>query len=253
MARELTMPSDTMERLEQIAALHDVLVRILGHELRTPLSSVVYAARMIGTKPEDLQGTLRRADQIERTARRLDRLIEHVLAFAQASVEGTIPLAHEATSLGEIARRSLAELDPESAARVTLETDGDTRGVWDQRRIGQVLANLIANALEHGEVAGTVRVVLDGREPSCVRLLVHNGGVIPEATLSVIFQPFRARTRLSTGIGLGLFVVERIVRAHGATIEASSSAERGTEFRIALPRSAASAVPSAQTDTDQRP
>src|SRR3954464_7596404 len=154
MTREVWMPNDGMERLQQAAALHDVLVRILGHELRTPLSSVVYAARMIAARPEDLQGTRRRADQIERTARSLDRLIEHVIALAQASLEGALPLACEPTNLDALVQRSLAELDPESSVRVTLSANGDTRGVWDHRRLAHVVHNLVTNALEHGDAGG---------------------------------------------------------------------------------------------------
>jgi signal transduction histidine kinase len=225
-----------MERLEQIAALHDVLIHILGHELRTPLSSVVYAARMIGAKPEDLHGTRRRADQIERSARGLDRLIEHVLVFVQASLDGGLPLAPEATDLEAIVRRTLTEIDPESAVRVTLTTSGDLRGVWDHRRLAHVVGNLVNNALEHGEAGGPVRVELDGRKSSGVRLSVHNRGVMAEDAQSALFQPFKARRRLSTGVGLGLYVVDRIVRAHAGSVQVTSSAEHGTEFRVELPR-----------------
>ena len=239
MAREVSMPNDAMERLQQITALHDVFVRILGHELRTPLSSVVYAARMIGARPEDLHGTRRRAEQIERTARGLDRLIEHVLAFAQSSLEGPLPLACEATELDALVRRSLAELDAESAARVTISANGDTQGVWDHRRLAHVVHNLVTNALEHGEAGGQVRLELDGREAERVRLSVHNRGVIAEEALGVLFEPFKARRRMSSGVGLGLYVVDCIVRAHGGEVQVSSSAEHGTEFRVELPRTAA--------------
>jgi signal transduction histidine kinase len=245
MAREVSMPADAMERLEQIAAFYEVFVRILGHDLRTPLSSLVYAARMTAAKPEDLQGTRRRADQIERTARRLDRLIEHVLAWAQASVDGVIPLTPAPTDLEALTRRWLAELDCEAASRVVFETHGDTNGVWDQRRIVQVVANLVANALEHGEVGGRVRVELDGREPQWVRLKVHNGGEIPKEAMGVLFEPFKARAGLSTGIGLGLYVVERILYAHTARIEVSSNAADGTEFRVELPRARTDSSPPA--------
>jgi signal transduction histidine kinase len=236
MAREISMPLEAVQRLQQIAALHDLLVRVLGHELRTPLSSVVYAARMINHHPADLHGTRRRADQIEHIARKLDRLIEHVLAFVQTSIEGTIPLALEPSNLEDDARRLLADLDPEAAARVTLECDGDTAGNWDHRRLGHVLANLVANALEHGEAAGRVRLHLDGREPSSVKFAVHNDGVIPNGTFEVLFEPFKARSRLSTGVGLGLYITERIVQAHGGTIAVHSTPEDGTEFRVELPR-----------------
>jgi signal transduction histidine kinase len=154
-------------------------------------------------------------------------------------VEGAVPLALEPTKLEEDARRLLAELDPEAAARVTFECNGDTSGTWDHRRIGHVHANLVANALEHGEAAGRVRLELDGREPCNVRVTVHNAGVIPSETLKVLFEPFKARSRLSTGVGLGLYIAERIVHAHGGTITVRSTPEDGTEFRVELPRTRA--------------
>ncbi|HSU39973.1 MAG TPA: HAMP domain-containing sensor histidine kinase [Polyangiaceae bacterium] len=255
MTREVWMPNDAMERLQQVAALHDVFVRILGHELRTPLSSVVYAARMIAARPEDLQGTRRRADQIERTARALDRLIEHVLALAQASTEGALPLSCEPTDLDSLVRRCLAELGPESSIRVSVAANGDTVGVWDHRRLAHVVSNLVTNALEHGEAGGLVRVELDGSDAARVRLSVHNRGTIAEEALGVLFEPFKARRRMSSGVGLGLYVVHCFVRAHWGDVQVTSNAEHGTEFRVELPRTRAdgAAADGAEPHSQERP
>lgn len=123
-----------------------------------------------------------------------------------------------------------------------VETSGDLRGTWDAARLSQVLANLVGNAIHHGAAKTTITITARG-EADAVVLRVHNQGpVIPPADLPELFSPFK---RLRSGerpatptsnLGLGLYIVERIVTAHGGTITVSSSAAAGTAFTIRLPR-----------------
>ncbi|MFZ6180552.1 sensor histidine kinase [Nannocystis pusilla] len=104
-----------------------------------------------------------------------------------------------------------------------------------------MLTNLLANAVQHGAM-GPVRLEICGRDLDLVRITVWNEGVIPEHVLPVVFDRFQRgdidSARESRGLGLGLYITRQIVLAHGGTIEANSSVDKGTSFTVRLPRSA---------------
>jgi sigma-B regulation protein RsbU (phosphoserine phosphatase) len=118
------------------------------------------------------------------------------------------------------------------------ETTGDASGEWDPDRLRQVVANLATNAFKYS-APGTPVTVRTRGEPDYVMLEVHNEGPpIPPEALDHLFEPMQRGKRddRKEGLGLGLFIVDQIVRAHGGSIEVSSSAEAGTTFRAWLPR-----------------
>ena len=110
---------------------------------------------------------------------------------------------------------------------------------WDPARMSQTVSNLVGNALTHGERGAPVHVSVHGDERE-VDLEVHNSGPpIPSDLLPVLFQPFR-RGMLEDGtswsLGLGLYIVDQIVAAHGGTVSVRSTAQEGTTFTVHLPR-----------------
>jgi signal transduction histidine kinase len=109
--------------------------------------------------------------------------------------------------------------------------------MWDLARVGRIATNLIGNAVNHGNREGGVRVQLDGRAAEEVRLVVHNQGAIPSEMLPRIFEPFRrGPERRCDGLGLGLFIVREIARAHGGDVSVTSTSSDGTRFEVRLPR-----------------
>jgi signal transduction histidine kinase len=122
-----------------------------------------------------------------------------------------------------------------------LSVEGDTQGVWDGRKLNQMLQNLIGNALQHGSSNNAVKLTLRG-EADSVRLTVHNDGApIPPEALPTIFDPLvrsanEALNGPTTSLGLGLFIVKEVVKAHQGTIEVSSNEADGTLFTVVLPR-----------------
>jgi signal transduction histidine kinase len=100
----------------------------------------------------------------------------------------------------------------------------------------QVVSNLIGNALEHGTPKTPIRLRLDGSAADAVQLTIHNQGVIPGPTREVLFSPFKPRERHARGLGLGLYIVDQIVQAHGGEVKVHSDQGTGTTFTVRLPR-----------------
>jgi signal transduction histidine kinase len=117
--------------------------------------------------------------------------------------------------------------------------EGDLHGEWDHDRLAQVFSNLVRNAIQHGAPNDPILLVArDDGDAVCVT--VHNGGTpIAERALSTIFEPMVrhvADEKTNAGLGLGLYIASQIVLAHGGTLEATSTEERGTTFSARLPR-----------------
>src|SRR5678816_821414 len=123
--------------------------------------------------------------------------------------------------------------------KLEVEASGELHGVWDCARLTQAMTNLIGNAAQHGSDATPIRVTARG-EAHEVIIAVHNDGpAIPDELVGRIFQPMQ-RSRSSPGnrrhLGLGLYIVDRIVAAHRGRIDVASSEEHGTTFTVRLPR-----------------
>ncbi|HTB75433.1 MAG TPA: ATP-binding protein, partial [Polyangiaceae bacterium] len=121
---------------------------------------------------------------------------------------------------------------------IVIEVVGSAVGEWDRDRLLQVFSNLVGNALHHGSEGAPVVIRCDGVAPELVDVSIHNGGVVPAEVLPVMFEPFRgnARYQRTRGLGLGLFITQQIVHAHGGQIDVRSTASEGTRFAVTLPR-----------------
>jgi signal transduction histidine kinase len=224
-----------LEQIQQAQAMSDLFVGVLGHDLRNPLANIVASAAVLKAKPEDIESTKKRADVIQRASSRMERLIAQVLDFAVARVRG-IPVQAKDADLEAITRQFVAELEPSVAARLELEVRGDPRGRWDPDRMTQAIANLVSNALDHGSDGARVGILIDGTDATCVSVEIRNQGVIPAELLPVLFSPFKSRAKGVRGIGLGLYIVDQILRAHTGRVEVSSEIGTGTRFLLTLPR-----------------
>lgn len=230
--------------LSATLSLNEMFVAAVGHDLRTPLNNVVLSAELLRAQTSE-PGETRVLERLSASAERMAKMIDELFDLARARQGGGIPISRQANvDLLPVAERIVAELGGAASGReLLLEQQGDLRGDWDPDRLGQVLANLLGNALRHGSSEGAVELSLDGTDSARLRFEVRNRGQIPADVLSCLFEPFRRgkqRHGSRDGLGLGLFIVEQIVAAHAGTITATS-VDALTTFRVELPRIAPAA------------
>jgi signal transduction histidine kinase len=173
------------------------------------------------------------AARIRSSSKRMTRLIEQLLDFATARL-GRLPIRPQPSNLRDLCEAAVAEFQAQPSP-LEWEVIGDPAGTWDPDRLLQVLANLIGNALQHGDAEHPVRVRVEGQVDATVRLTVENAGSIPAGIRESIFSPFVSATDSSRGTGLGLYIVEHIARAHGGRVTVESTDNR-TLFEVVLPR-----------------
>jgi signal transduction histidine kinase len=171
----------------------------------------------------------------------MSAMIENMLDLARGRLAGGIAVQRAPAELGAIVERVLQELQaavPE--ARIVTRRSGDLSGEWDAERLSQVVANLVGNALQHGAPGEAVDLVLDGDDPAQLTLVVVNEGCIAPELLPSLFDPFRSGERprgRNEGLGLGLYIVQQIVHAHGGRVEVEPCGDRRrTMFTVRLPR-----------------
>jgi PAS domain S-box-containing protein len=226
-------------RAEEAAALRERLVAIVGHDLRNPLSAISMAAQMLGSSPlataED--GLVSR---IQRSAKRMTRMIDQILDFARIRSGQSFELHLESADMRQVCQSVIDELRlsrPDQEIALNVEGQGDA--IFDSDRIAQVLSNLIGNAIQHGTLA-PISVTVHAAIPDAVAIEVHNvGPAIPPAAQARIFEAFnRDATAGDRGssVGLGLYIANQIVRAHGGSIAVRSPDRDGTTFSVILPR-----------------
>ena len=228
--------------LDREAEFRERCIGIVGHDLRTPLQAVVMATEILRADEDVPAGAQKALDRIATSAARMGRIISDLVDFAHGRLGGGIPLTLGSTDLAAICRHVVEEIQLTQGDRqITVTAHGAPKGRWDGDRLAQVISNLVNNAISHGDALAPVTVsVRADAEHACIE--VHNDGPpIPPEVLPRIFEPFR-RTMSETkdgyvGLGLGLFIAERIVAAHGGTIDVRSTDTKGTTFCVTLPPS----------------
>lgn len=229
-----------LEELTTTLRLNELFTAVLGHDLRNPLSAILNSATLLEriSKEDAVKQT---ATRMIGSGRRMSRMIDDMLDLTRARLGGGIPLRRNEIDFAQVVRRVIQEhQDVFPAGRVNMRQEGDLSGRWDADRLAQVTSNLIGNAFEHGESHDPIEVALDGMHADFVRLSVTNTGVVPQDVLPRLFDPFRGGERhlgRSDGLGLGLYIVQQIVHAHGGRVDLRTD-ERRTTFLVEIPRRA---------------
>jgi two-component system, sensor histidine kinase and response regulator len=227
------------DELKEALRLTEMFVAAVSHDLRSPLSTVLMGSSVLDARLED--PTLKRTiARMRSSAERMGGMLDQLYDLARARLGGGITIDPAPMDARRLVQRVVDEFrltHPERSILVE-EDEGSTHGSWDEQRLGQILSNLIGNALRHGNKQDAVRVRVLGASPSLV-VEVQNGGAIAPSVRENLFDPFRRGSRAARdSLGLGLYIVRQIVLAHGGEIDVASSEAEGTSFRVCLPRNA---------------
>ncbi len=218
------------------AELREQFIAVLGHDLRNPLASIASGTALLGKSPLDAKG-LEVIKLLQNSVKRMASLIDDVLDFTRGRLGGGLSIERKAEDLQPVLEQVVAELrssHPDRTIMLALQLPESV--VADRQRIGQLLSNLVANALTHGARESPVLVEATA-EGGTFRLSVANrGNPIPVAQLDRLFEPFfRGTARTSQqGLGLGLYIASEIARSHGGKLSVQSTSDE-TRFTLTLP------------------
>jgi len=233
------------KRLEEEArraqAFEAQLHGIVGHDIRSPLAAIKATVSQLLAKPDLPEPMHKAVARIARSTERIQRLVQQLLDYTRIRVGDGIPVHPKPTDLNEVCRRVVEEFSQTHPGRA-LEFRGAANGVgeWDPDRLMQLVSNLVENALKYGAAHTPVTIQLRDEGETAV-LEVHNEGEpIPPSLLPTLFEPFRRGPQneqtVKVSLGLGLYVVREVVRAHGGMVEVRSDRESGTTISVHLPR-----------------
>jgi len=233
----------TKQRLETLAAesrdraaFAEQLIGIVSHDLRNPLSTIAMASKLLASEPEMNAKYLQ---TIDRSLDRATHLLSDLLDFTAARVGSGLSISVAPIDLHQTVAEAVETLRFGYPARTLHHVaEGTGTCMLDAQRIGQLLGNLVSNAVVYGDPTRPIVITSRVAETRC-SVSVSNGGTpIPEATLQTIFEAMKRGTTTgssSRSVGLGLFIVQQIAKAHGGTATVTSNTD-ATTFTIDLPR-----------------
>ncbi|MDQ1920210.1 sensor histidine kinase [Massilia pseudoviolaceinigra] len=239
--------SESMARYSKLLRdAQSLFLAILGHDVRSPLGAVSMGAQVLLHDQTLPSKVLKVGLRIFNSAKRVDEIVRDLLDFSTSHLGGGIPIDPYTVDLEQICLNVVEEartFHPDR--RIEFVSEGNLTGTWDGPRLAQAFANLISNAIQHGNEGGVIHIAMNGCQPDVVFEVKNDADAIPTAKLRTLFDPVksfairppseRSMSRVQN-LGLGLYVVKEIVRAHEGQITVTSTQETGVTFTIRLPR-----------------
>jgi len=216
---------------------------VLNHELRTSVASILMSAQVLTHRSTPGTPESKAAQRILRSCEQVRQSLDALSDFTKVRLGEHLEIDRVKDDMGVLCRQALdafARIDPER--RIRLTSDGDLSGDWDVARVREAVGGLLANAARFASRGSWVTIAVDGHAADEVKVTVHGDGTpIDVETLQTIFDPIaRVESENATyaGLGLGLFIVRKVVDAHGGNVSVEASAQDGTTFTMVLPRRA---------------
>jgi PAS domain S-box-containing protein len=241
--RELAMEQHARAAAEEALRAKDHFITIASHELKTPVASLqlaveaVMRARDAGTLTDARLAT--GLQRLHAATTRLAALVNQLLDVSRLTAAG-LPIELAAIDLAAVARDVVAAMSESTpSGRIRLDAPASVVVTADAMRIGQVVTNLIDNALKYSGDATPVKVRVHDIENGAVIEVADQGVGLDPVARRELFEPFGRGDNTShiPGMGMGLFISRQIVELHGGSVRASSDGTgRGTTMTVSLPR-----------------
>jgi len=227
------------EKSQQRAFFAEQMVAIASHDLKNPLTAIKMATDLLARGERSSRDT-ELLGHIRQSSERAQRMIADLLDLALARVGRGIGITRRAVDLHQVIERSVNELRVAfPQAKLIHVQVGAGLAEVDADRMDQLVGNLVANSVAYGDLGQPITVT-SFLEGEMALLTVHNEGpAIPESSLDNLFEPMTRVSELDTdlrSVGLGLFIVREIAKAHGGDVVVSSTNERGTSFCVSFGR-----------------
>lgn len=220
---------------ERRASFAEQMVAIVSHDLKNPLTAIMMASDMLAKGASPARQT-KMLGHISKSAGRAQRMIADLLDLALARVGRGIAVSPSEVDLHAFVGKSVEELRIAFPLATLLHRSiGAGNAHLDTDRVQQVIGNLTANSVAYGDLSQPITITSRFDEGEAV-VSVHNAGpAIPVAMLAELFEPMKRGTKGNSdvrSIGLGLFIVSAIAKAHGGQVRVSSTGEQGTTFDV---------------------
>jgi signal transduction histidine kinase len=239
--RDALVTAALNEKLKLLNLDKDRYLGIAAHDLRNPLSSMRGLAELMLQMPLPPEQQREFLETIHRTSDEMLGLVNDLLDVAVIE-SGKLELRPAEQDVARLLERRVRHLEPHARGKqiaLAVDAPGAPRANVDPARFGQVVDNLVSNAVKFSPSGTTVRVALHERDGRLVFSVEDQGPGIPEADRKLLFRSFQKLSAQPTGgeksTGLGLAIVKKIVDAHGGTIEVDSEPGRGTRFTVSVP------------------
>lgn len=228
------------------ATFAEQMVGIVSHDLRNPLSTIKLAAQLLANPSLGAEQRARMLGNIDRAIARSSGLISDLLDFTMARIGRGLSVHVAPIALHDVVAGHVAELATAYPRRALVH---EARGIGDcsadSDRLFQLVSNLVSNAMAHGDPGAPV-VVTSSIEPRSFAVAVHNSGPpIPDELLARMFKPMvrgEGASSVTRSVGLGLYIVSEIARAHGGDVRVETGSG-GTTFTASFPRLARATAP----------
>ncbi|HLG74252.1 MAG TPA: HAMP domain-containing sensor histidine kinase [Chloroflexota bacterium] len=225
--------------VEDTLRAHREFLADTSHDLRNPLLAIRTNLELLGRvrDPAARDECIQEATQ---QVERMSRLVSDLLLLAQ--VETRLIVQWQTVDLAEVARQAVQHAQARATGQeLVLQCAPSVEVQGDKGRIGQILANLLDNALQHTAAGGRIVVrVEDGEQEACLSVEDNGRGIDPADLPRIFERGFRGAgsngSGSGAGYGLGLAIVKHLVEAHGGSVEAHSEPERGTCIRVRFPK-----------------
>lgn len=242
--KDITYKKKIEIELREALISRDVFMSISSHELKTPLTSLKLKTQLFKRKIEknkdaSYEEVSNFANTLDQQVSRLTRLVDDMLDVSRLR-SGKFTLAKEKVNFCNLVQSALEEMRPQFVnagyPTPTLINQKEAFGLWDPLRIEQVINNLLTNAIRYGK-QGPVSLEVKVFNNSVQLSVKDHGSGIPDEQKERIFNRFERSSDIheTTGLGLGLFLAQKIIEAHGGKIWLESELNKGSTFYFSLP------------------